>query len=100
MGLRCENFVRYDLPVIKKELSKMLYEKYNLPQEEIAKKLLITQAAVSQYISGLRGRKKIIMDEEEYKIISELGYLLYKDRNKALLDFQDLLCTICKNKYK
>ena len=46
------------LPSVSRELAVML-EKENVPRKRIASALGTTPAAVSQYISGKRGRKKL-----------------------------------------
>ena len=46
--------VWYILPALRKEFSRQMLEK-NLTQKEIAKKLLLTESAVSQYLKGKRG---------------------------------------------
>ena len=45
--------VWYILPALRKEFTKIMVEK-GLTQKEVAKKLFITEAAVSQYLSGKR----------------------------------------------
>ncbi len=50
----CEIVVWYLLPVIRKELAGRLKEK-GLTQNEIAKRMGVTPAAVSQYLNSKRG---------------------------------------------
>ncbi len=55
MNLPQEIEVWYIIPTIRKELAKALLEE-GLNQKEIARKLCITEAAVSQYIKNKRGK--------------------------------------------
>ncbi len=59
MSLNCESVARHILPVYRSFVAKELTSKYNLTQNETAKKLGTTQAAVSQYINSKRGVKGI-----------------------------------------
>lgn len=56
MDLPQEVEVWYVIPAIRKELTKKLIN-LGLNQKEIAKKLSITEPAVSQYLSGKRGKE-------------------------------------------
>jgi predicted transcriptional regulator len=53
----CESAVKYKVPAIKAELARKL-KKECKSQKEIAKLLGVTEAAVSQYLSGKRANKK------------------------------------------
>ncbi|MBT4174356.1 helix-turn-helix domain-containing protein [archaeon] len=55
MNLPQEIEVWYIIPAIRKELAKALLEE-DLTQKEIAKRLCITEAAVSQYLKNKRGK--------------------------------------------
>ena len=48
--------VWYVLPFVRKELARILKEEYKLPQKNIATKLGITEAAVSQYLHQKRAQ--------------------------------------------
>tara|TARA_Y100000310_G_scaffold345750_1_gene469254 strand:+ start:9437 stop:9796 length:360 start_codon:yes stop_codon:yes gene_type:complete len=56
MDLPQEIEVWYIIPSIRKELAKAILEE-GLTQKEIAKRLCITEAAVSQYIKNKRGKE-------------------------------------------
>ncbi|MGC9079489.1 MAG: transcriptional regulator [Nanopusillaceae archaeon] len=100
MPLRCEEFSKNILPIIKREISMILYKNYNLSQEEIARKIYVTQAAVSQYIKGVRGRKKIELSKEEIELINNLARELYINKNSYIDHYQHILCKICELRYK
>ncbi|KXB02662.1 hypothetical protein AKJ45_03050 [candidate division MSBL1 archaeon SCGC-AAA261F19] len=58
MKPRCKVVVKQVLPAIQERLVKELIQCHKLSQVEIAEKLGITQAAVSQYLSSSRGAGK------------------------------------------
>jgi len=53
----CESAVKYKVPAIKAELARKL-KKEGKSQKDIAKLLGVTEAAVSQYLSGKRAGKQ------------------------------------------
>jgi len=67
MKMPCEVIIWYILPGIRREITKSLL-KNGLSQKEVAKKLGITDAAVSQYLSEKRGRVEI----KDKKILVEI----------------------------
>ena len=67
MKMPCEVIMWYILPGIRREITKSLL-KNGLSQREVAKKLGITDAAVSQYLSEKRGRVEI----KDKKILAEI----------------------------
>jgi predicted transcriptional regulator len=54
----CEIVVNKILPHIRADIVKILTQEYNLKQIEVSKRLGITQASVSQYLSSSRGGDK------------------------------------------
>jgi len=55
----CENVVRYVLPAFRSLVARELVEKHGFSQVATAKKLGITQAAVSHYFHLKRGEKRM-----------------------------------------
>ena len=55
----CEYIIWHGLPVIRKEIAASLVFDHGLSQRQAAKKLGITPAAVSQYLSKKRGKYQI-----------------------------------------
>jgi len=53
----CEIVVKHLLPALRAMIAKELTEKYGFKQEESARKLGITQSAISYYLSGSRGAR-------------------------------------------
>jgi len=67
--LPCESAAKHKVPAIKAKLAKELKEK-GYSQKEIAAVLDVTEAAVSQYLSGKRAKSK--KKEQESKAIPEI----------------------------
>ncbi|HIQ49724.1 MAG TPA: hypothetical protein EYH56_00855 [Nanoarchaeota archaeon] len=97
MEIYCEKFVKYYLSAIRAIIAKLLLEKYDLTQNEVAKKMKTTQPAISHYIREVRGKKvkEIENNEVVIKKINEFVEMLY---NKELSEeeFQKFFCEICK----
>lgn len=55
MKIPCEVVVWKLLPIIRRELARELVVSHGIKQADVAKKFGVTDAAVSQYISGKRG---------------------------------------------
>ncbi|NWG09114.1 MAG: helix-turn-helix domain-containing protein [Nitrososphaerales archaeon] len=66
------------IPTIRSMIAKKLVEDYNLTQEEVAKRLDITQAAVSYYIKGKRAvMLKLDHVDEIQDLTNEIADLLF-----------------------
>jgi predicted transcriptional regulator len=63
MKTPCELVVGRILPTLRASVVKELSGKYRMKQSEIAKKLGITQASVSQYLSETRGGSTKMLDD-------------------------------------
>ncbi len=59
MSVVCERVARQILPVYRSFVAKELVTRYQLTQNDAAKKLGTTQAAISQYINSKRGVKGV-----------------------------------------
>ena len=57
MKLFCETIFDDTLPAVRAIITNEMIQNYGMNQLEIAEKLGITQPAVSQYLSGLRGKR-------------------------------------------
>jgi predicted transcriptional regulator len=89
MKLPCEQLVER-LPVIRALITREMIETFNLTQEQTAKKLGITQSAVSHYLAGSRGTKKLSDKKlliESRKIAKEI----IEGKNK----FPKSICSLC-----
>jgi len=57
MKTPCELIVWYVLPAIRREFARVLVKEFNLTQREAARKLGVTESAVSQYLKSKRGKE-------------------------------------------
>lgn len=71
----CEIVVKKVLPAIRSILVKDLTKRHELSQMEIAKKLGITQPAVSQYLRSPRGDNDLMEKLKEKNLYSQLQEL-------------------------
>ena len=105
----CEYIVWHGLPFLRKEIAKSMVNDFGLSQNEAAKKLSITPAAVSQYLSGKRGDIKVkdkdvlreinisaenIIQKGDYVTIPEICRLCKYFSSKNLFPF---ICESCKD---
>ena len=66
----CEYMHWQGLPIIRKELVKIMINDFGLSQKEAAEKIGITPAAASQYLNKKRGKIRIVND----KILLEINF--------------------------
>ena len=89
----CEYIVWNGLPVIRKEIAESMINVYGLSQKETAEKLCISPAAVSQYLSGKRGRAKVA-DKELSKEINISAKRIIEQGDNILISETCRLCKI------
>ncbi|HDR53148.1 MAG TPA: XRE family transcriptional regulator [archaeon] len=82
---KCEVSARTVLPILRRELAVILKDR-GLKTGEIAEILETTPAAVSQYISGKRG--KLALSDEEFRQLKKLA-------DKKKLAHSDI-CNLCR----
>jgi len=80
--------VWYILPAIRKEIA-IEMKKLGLKQNEIAQKLGLTEAAVSQYLKGKRGND-VDLDKEIKTRIKEITKKLIKDQTCLIKEINEL----------
>ncbi|MGQ9759176.1 MAG: transcriptional regulator [Candidatus Methanomethylicaceae archaeon] len=97
MRAPCEHLSRYLLPSIRSILAKKLVEEYGYTQTAAAKKLGLSQSAMSRYLSMERGAKKNL-PEELLNFISTVAERLAEPSTPSE-EFPLLLCSIC-SKYR
>ena len=72
------------IPALRAILSKRLSQKYNIHEDEISKMLGVTQAAISNYIRGIRGDPKLIekllQEKQVLTMINEISDNLASDK--------------------
>ncbi|MBI4019771.1 MAG: helix-turn-helix domain-containing protein [Candidatus Aenigmarchaeota archaeon] len=94
----CEIIVLDYLPVVRAIMAKRMMEKYGLSQKETAKRLGISQPAVSQYKKEVRGAKadRIRGNPEAMKMLDFLSKKLAGgelSQEQASMEF----CELCKH---
>ena len=89
----CEIIVWKLLPVLRKELAKEM-KQLGISQKEIAQRLGVTPAAVSQYIRAKRGKDLPLNDVFKAEIKASAKRLTEKSDSGILIRE---LCTLCKN---
>jgi len=96
MKAECEIVAKKILPVLRAKVARNLSRDYGLQQHEISKKLGVTQAAVSFYLSKSRGSNtSIIRKFPEINVSAkQISAALYKNAKEKKI--RDLLCQLCK----
>lgn len=88
--MHCDSMVRHILPPLRAEMVYRLVQKQGLSQSDAAKRLGVTRAAVSQYMSKKRG-------VSEGKISTELDSLIDRWALAVVSGESDMnLCDICQ----
>ena len=82
----CETIVWHILPAIRRELAKIMVEKRGLTQKEAAKRLGLTEAAVSRYFSGKRAYISLPNGEVKKEIIKSVEKLLNGGNTTIVLE--------------
>lgn len=88
--LPCEVIAKKIVPSIRREIVKVLSECYGLCNREIARKLELTDAAVSQYLSEKRGMG-FEMDEKMLLMVRESADRIFR----GLSNIDEEICRIC-----
>ncbi|MEM3672789.1 MAG: hypothetical protein QW468_00980 [Candidatus Bathyarchaeia archaeon] len=96
MSLPCEIAVKCLLPAVRALLAKELTAKHNLKQSEAAKRLGVSQPAISLYQRKIRG--KAINLEKDPDIVEQIENLAnaLAEENLAYKDFIQTFCEICR----
>jgi predicted transcriptional regulator len=88
--MHCDTMVRNILPPMRAEMVSRLVQKQGLSQSDAAKRLGVTRAAVSQYMSKKRG-------VSEGQISNELDSLIDRWALAVVTGESDLnLCDVCQ----
>jgi predicted transcriptional regulator len=87
----CEIIVWYILPAIRRELAKIMVERHNLTQKEAAKKLGLTEAAISRYLSGKRAYLNMPNGNIKKEIIKSVDKLVNGGNSTVVME----TCRIC-----
>jgi hypothetical protein len=88
--MHCDTMVRNILPPMRAEMVSRLVQREGLSQSDAAKRLGVTRAAVSQYMSRKRG-------VSEVQITNELDSMIDRWALAVLTGESDLnLCDVCQ----
>jgi uncharacterized protein len=88
--MHCDTMVRNLLPPMRAEMVVRLVQKQGLSQSDAARKLGVTRAAVSQYISRKRGAGEV-------EISTELDLLIDRWALAVVTGESDInLCDVCQ----
>jgi len=88
--MHCDTMVRNLLPPMRAEMVFRLVQKQGLSQSDAAKRLGVTRAAVSQYMSKKRGASEV-------QISSELDSLIDRWALAVVTGESDInLCDVCQ----
>jgi len=86
--VKCEVMAKL-LPSLRAAVAKELRRRYGFSQDDIAKRLGVTQGAVSQYLKKRRGKE--ITTVEVKRAIREIADAIAKGS-----DFDSEVCKICR----
>ena len=83
----------YVVPYIRSQLAITMVKEFNMKQAEAARRLDVTDAAISQYLSGKRARG-IIDDKKIADEIKKAASRIIKSEEKEVLQVE--ICSLCK----
>jgi len=89
--------VQHVLPAIRLLIMKGLIEKHDLRKIDVAAKMELTPAAITQYLNGKRGSSfvdSISQSEKTMKIVSEIAENLARN-DIPMEDIMEKLCLAC-----
>ena len=95
MKTPCEIIVWQVLPVIRKEFAKNLIKKHDLSQKEAARRLGVTEAAVSRYITGKRGTSDVL-DGKILKEVTKSVNRLIEGNGTTVIEETCRVCRLLK----
>jgi hypothetical protein len=96
MKTPCEIIVWQVLPIVRKELAKSLIENYGFTQKKVADKLGLTEAAVSRYLSGKRGKVEIL-DDNIMNEIRKSTERISKENGTVIIEETCRICNLFKS---
>ena len=96
MSVPCETSVKTVAPAIRAVLAKKLLDEYDLKQEEAAEFLGISQAAISKYISKVRGKALDLDEVDEIQVWAEKVATELVSGKMSRPQLMSALCQACK----
>lgn len=95
MKTPCELMLWYVLPAIRKELARQLIKDYGLSQVEVARKLGITDSAISQYLSAKRAKIQFTNKKLKVEIKISAGRI-FKGNQLTVIKETCRICALLK----
>jgi predicted transcriptional regulator len=86
----CDSMVRKYIPTLRAEMVLRLVQRDGISQSDVAKRLGVTRAAISQYLSGKRGDPKVEISADFNTLIERWALSIAGD------DTGITVCDICK----
>jgi predicted transcriptional regulator len=96
MKMPCELIVWYMLPAIRSAIAESMIKDYKLKQTEVAQKLGMTDAAISQYLSSKRG-KVVLKDPKVKKFIKDSTKRIINGNQNDIFVETCKICDLLKN---
>ena len=96
MKTPCEIIVWQILPAIRKKLTKDLIENHGFTQKKVANKLGTTEATVSRYLSGKRGKVEIL-DDKIMNEIKKSANRISKEDGIVVIEETCRICNLLKS---
>ena len=97
MKVPCELIVWYVLPAIRREFARVLVKEFNLTQREAAKKLGVTEAAVSQYLKSKRGKDMKFNQEIIDEIEKSAKEILESKKDSLTIEKTCSVCSLIRD---
>jgi predicted transcriptional regulator len=88
--IHCDALVRKMLPSLRAEMVSRLVSERGISQSEAARRLGVTRAAISQYVSGKRGNSEVRFSTEISAVIDR--WALAVDSGESDIT----ICDVCK----
>ena len=97
----CVVVVSHILPAVRILVAEVLIDEYGMRQKDVAEKMDLTPAAITQYLKKIRGNQEIIdfirSDAVSFSKIRLIAQSLVKgDENASYEELIDLVCDICR----
>lgn len=95
----CVTVVKYVLPAMRVLITNELMEKYSLRKIDVAERMSLTPAAVTQYSKGVRGSscvEEISGSKKIMKKISEISSAVATDDEANFESLMDNICEVCR----
>ncbi|RLF03922.1 MAG: Fis family transcriptional regulator [Thermoprotei archaeon] len=98
MAAPCEVANKYIIPAIRSLIARKLIDEYKFTQMSAAKKLGVTQAAISQYLYSKRGFKVAdkLLSKPELRDKLERMVKMIVEEDLTIDDLMSGICEVCR----